>query len=278
MNPSVKDSNHPSYIYYDSDYPSRQFPEVPENFDPTVWQQGIGDDVEKYQRIAAENGKNVIELCCGTGRISIPLVAGGCTVTAVDISPALLKRLQAKADKLSSFARNNLTILKQDVTRLSLGQKTFDVAICAFNSLLCIPDFNLQQETLLRAAEHLRPGGILALDIANPLALNLHGDEIPEFFFTRKRTDNGNNYSRFCATGAMNIKQVQPLFGWYDETNSKGIVTRTSYHLEWRLIFRYELELMLEKAGFKITKISGGNNDEPLLPASLKMFVEAVLK
>jgi hypothetical protein len=33
---------------------------------------------------------------------------------------------------------------------------------------------------------------------------------------------------------------------------------------------------MLEKAGFEITNIYGGNRNEPLQRDSLKMFVEAV--
>jgi SAM-dependent methyltransferase len=278
MNPSITDSSHPSFVYYDSDYPSREFSSYPGNFDSSVWKQGIGDDVDAYQRIAHENGNKVLELCCGTGRMSIPFAMSGLKVTGVDISPALLKRFRGKVNKIENFPNENINIVRHDVATLSLPVKNYDLVVCAFNSLLCIPDFKQQQDTIIRAAEHLRPEGVFALDIANPLALNLHGDERPELFFTRRRTDNGNTYSRFCASGPIDVNQIQPIFGWYDETDSRGIITRRSYSLEWRLIFRFELELMLENAGFRITKISGGNNNEPLLPSSLKMFVEATLR
>jgi hypothetical protein len=148
--------------------------------------------------------------------------------------------------------------------------------ICAFNSLLCIPDFQLQQDALFQAAKYLKPDGVFALDIWNPLVLNLHGDEVPENYFSRRRTDNGNRYTRYAATGPMDINQVQPVYGWYDETQANGVVTRISYSMEWRIIFRYELSLMLEKAGLRIKNIYGGNRNEPLQAHSLKMFVEAV--
>jgi SAM-dependent methyltransferase len=276
MNASIKDPTHPSIVYYDSDYPSRDFSTYPENFDAIVPLQGIADDVDNYKRLAREWGNNVLELCCGTGRVSIPLVMDGYRVTAVDISAPLLKRFKNKTAAIYNFPSHNLQIIKQDVTRLSLPENNFDLVICAFNSLLCIPDFQLQQETLFRAASHLRTGGLFALDVWNPLMLNLQGDEIPENYFSRRRTDNGNRYTRYAATGRMDSNQVQPVYGWYDETQPDGRVVRTSYTMEWRIIFRYELTLMLEKAGFKIRNIYGGNRNEPLQTDSLKMVVEAV--
>jgi ubiquinone/menaquinone biosynthesis C-methylase UbiE len=278
MNASIKDPSHPSIVYYDSDYPSRDFSPYPENFDKTVSQQGIADDVDKYRQLAGQYGKDVLEICCGTGRISIPLVMNGCRVTAVDVSAGLLKRFKNKISDIADFPTENLKIVKQDVTKLSLSGNNFDLIICAFNSLLCIPDFNQQQETLLRVAEHLKPDGLFALDIWNPLMLNLHGDKVPENYFSRRRTDNGNVYTRYAATGAMDINQVQPVYGWYDETQPNGLITKTAYSMEWRIIFRYELSLMLEKAGLKIKNIYGGNRNEPLQPNSLKMFVEAGIR
>src|SRR5688500_17104098 len=101
----------------------------------------------------------------------------------------------------------------------------------------------------MRVSKLMRPGGLFALDIWNPLMLNLQVDEMPEDYFSRRRTDNGNKYTRYAATGPMNVNQVQPVYGWYDEIQPNGIVKRTAYNMEWRIIFRYELTLMLEKAG-----------------------------
>jgi len=276
MNSTIKNASHPSIVFYDGDYPSKEHNPYPENFDAMVLHQGIADDINKYKEVVDQYGKSVLELCCGTGRISIPLALHGCTVTAVDISTPLLKQLERKVNAITDFPMNKLTWKKQDVTKLSFLNQQYDVVICAFNSLLCISDRTLQQETLDRAAQHLRPNGILALDIWNPLIMNLDGDVIPEPYYTRKNPHNGNQYTRFAGTGAMDINQVQPLFGWYEELQLDGSIKRIPYEMEWRLIFRYEIELMLEKAGFTIKNIYGGNNNEPLIRTSLKMFIEAI--
>jgi ubiquinone/menaquinone biosynthesis C-methylase UbiE len=275
MNASIHNSDHPSIVYYDSDYPSTYFPVYKENVDEVIVMQGILHDVDLFKNRIHEVGLNVLELCAGTGRVAIPLVLSGCNVTAIDISAPLLKRFKFKVKDLEHFPFENLNIIKQDVTKLSLPKRDFDIVVCAFNSLQCIPDFRLQQQTLIKAAEHLRSGGSLMLDLTNPMTVNFLGDA-PEFFFKRRRVDNGNYYSRFAATGPVNADQVQLLYGWYDETLQNGSIKRSPYNLEWRLIFRYELELMLEKSGFIIKAFYGGHMYEPFTPTSMKMIVEAV--
>ena len=276
MNAFITDPSDPSFVYYDSDYPSSEFPVFPENLDSVFYEQGIANDINLYKRLVPEYGNNVLELCCGTGRIAIPLALMGCQVTAVDIAAPLLRRFKTKIEAIPNFPHSGIAIIKQDVTTLRLEQSNFDAVICGFNSLLCITDFDLQLQTLIHAGRLLRPGGLLTLDVWNPLRINLQGDEIPEFFFTRRRVDNGNHYTRFAATGPVGTRQVQSVYGWYDETDAKGVVTRSTYSLEWRLIFPKEVELLLEKAGFKIINIYGGNLNESFQRGSLKMFVTAL--
>ncbi|MEA2600169.1 MAG: hypothetical protein QOF89_1161 [Acidobacteriota bacterium] len=70
----------------------------------------------------------------------------------------------------------------------------------------------------------------------------------------------------------MQTDQVQELFGWYDEIGADGLVRRAPYSARWRPIFRYELELMLERAGLEV---EGGHRHEPFTAWSQKMFVVA---
>ena len=61
--------------YYDSDYPSEHFSDHAENFDDTTVAQGLRHDVTRYLEIAAEVDGEILELCCGTGRVAMPLAA-----------------------------------------------------------------------------------------------------------------------------------------------------------------------------------------------------------
>ncbi len=170
--------------------------------------------------------------------------------------------------------KDNILLINQDITSLSLNKK-FQVAILGFNALLQISDFNKQLKALKSVNNHLDENGILLLDIVNPFIQNFKGDNTPKAIFTRKNTTNGNTYTRFSLTSPINAEQVQVLSGWYDEILPNGNVKRSPYSMKWRLIFRYELEMMLNKAGFDVLSITSGYNDTPLVPYSLNMFVKA---
>ncbi len=274
MNPGLG-NDHPSIHYYDSDYPSPYDTIFPENFDSITEYQGLAFDIERYRELVAESGGPVLELCCGTGRVAIPLARNGFDVTGVDISAAMLQKFQNALEKEEPGVANRVTLIEQDVTKLSLGEKRFQTCIIAFNSLLCIPDFNGQNALLKAAAAHFVPGAKFLIDIVNPLQLNLQGDPVPKPFFTRKDRNTGNTYTRFFTTGPFETDHRQKLSGWYDEITPEGFVKRRHYSLYWRPIFRFEIELMLREAGLRLLKIEGGHRKEIYTAQSPRMFLIA---
>jgi ubiquinone/menaquinone biosynthesis C-methylase UbiE len=270
MNANLPDHD-PTIEYYDSDYPSRDGV-YPENFDETTEYQGVAHDVERYLAIARGTGGPILELCCGTGRIALPLARAGFDVTAVDVSAGMLDRLR---EKLTPEDAARVTLVHQDVTRLDLARRDFAIAIIGFNSLPCIPDFALQRRALEATARHLAPRGLFVIDAVNPLALPVHGDPVPKPFFTRRNVHTGHVYTRFAMMGEMDADQRQRLHGWYDETAPDGTVKRRPYSLFWRPIARFELQLMLEGAGFVIDALEGGHRGEPFTARSPRMLVQA---
>lgn len=274
MNALLPDS-HPSIFYYDSDYPSRDLSEFPENFDDTVVLQGLAHDVDRYIDLARQSGGEVLELCCGSGRVAIPLARAGFEVTAVDVSRGMLDLLESRIAQEALDTRARVRVVEADVTTLQLDKRDFSLAIMPFNSLLCITDFKAQRAAVDVAARHLAPGGTLALDLVNPLVLPLGGDPAPRPFFTRTNVHTGNRYTRFAAMGPIQDDQRQRLHGWYDEIERNGVVRRTEYSMEWRPIFRYEAHLIVESAGLDLLAVEGGHRGEPFTAASRKMFVLA---
>ncbi|HEY0510376.1 MAG TPA: class I SAM-dependent methyltransferase [Thermoanaerobaculia bacterium] len=267
--------DHISIHYYDSDYPGRDTSRIPENFDGTTVVQGLAHDVDRYLELAGETpGGRVLELCCGTGRVSIPLARGGFRVTGVDLSAAMLDRFRENLGREAAEVAARISLVHADIARLDLGE-TFALALIPFNSLLCLTRFEDQCAALAAAARHLAPGGRLAVDVMNPLTLPLEGSPIPNPFLTRRNPHTGNVYTRFAALGPMAADQVQELFGWYDEIGPDGNIRRIPYSMHWRPIFRYELELMLERAGLAVESVEGGHLHEPFTAQSSKLFVVA---
>jgi SAM-dependent methyltransferase len=274
VNPDLS-ADHPSIRYYDGDYPSTHASTVPENCDATLEFQGLAHDLDRYLELARESGDPILDLCCGTGRVTIPLARAGFHCIAVDVNAGMLERCAANLAREPAPVRDRVTLERGDVEHLDLPARRFCLAICAFNSLLCIPSFDAQRRALRAVAAHLAPGGRLALDVVNPLRLTLDGDPVPKPFFTRRQPASGRTYTRFAASGPLDAEQRQRLHGWYDELAEDGTVRRTLYSLLWRPIFRFELELMLREAGFEIENIEGGHRRELFEASSPRMFVTA---
>jgi hypothetical protein len=76
--------------------------------------------------------------------------------------------------------------------------------------------------------------------------------------------------------GPVDADQRQELHGWYDELADDGTVRRIPFSMHWRPIFRFELELMLETAGFDLISVEGGHSREPFVADSPHIFTRAV--
>ena len=56
-----------------------------------VFSNLIGHDVSLLNDLASQCGGSVLELCCGNGRIAIPLAEQGFQVKGIDISDSMLQ-------------------------------------------------------------------------------------------------------------------------------------------------------------------------------------------
>src|SRR5688572_23604107 len=94
----------------------------------------IQGDVPYYARVARETNGAILELACGTGRLSIPMVRAGANVHGIDASIAMISRAEEKRDELLSAQRERLTLEVGDMRTLRLERK-FEAVVLAFNTL-----------------------------------------------------------------------------------------------------------------------------------------------
>lgn len=120
-------------------------------------------DVGFYVVEAGKVQGKVLELMCGTGRISVPLLEAGVALTCVDASEGMLARLEQRLRARHLEAR----VLRADVRHLDLREE-FDLALIPFHSFseLVSPH---DQELALRATHGcLKEGGRLICPLHNP--------------------------------------------------------------------------------------------------------------
>ena len=77
---------------------------------------------EFYVEQANLHGGPILELGAGTGLVSWAMAAAGHTVTATDLSEAMLDLARAKASGHSSETRDRISFHQADMTALDLGQ------------------------------------------------------------------------------------------------------------------------------------------------------------
>ncbi len=117
-----------------------------------------------FQELADVEVKEILDVACGTGRHAIPLSKKGYTVTGGDRSQAMLAVLEEKVRR----ANIEIPVIKCDMKDIEFREE-FDAIICmytSFNYLLTDQDIEKALVAFYRA---LRPGGIVILDLMNPI-------------------------------------------------------------------------------------------------------------
>src|SRR5262245_25847419 len=135
---------------------------------PYIAAGGPGEgDVAFYRRLAAEQGGPVLEIGCGTGRVSVPLAGDGFEVVGVDLSEPMLRQAEARRASLPPAVATKLTFVQGDMTTLDLGRK-FALIITPSRVFQFALTTAAQRAALGAMRRHLRPGGRLVLDLFDP--------------------------------------------------------------------------------------------------------------
>lgn len=109
---------------------------------------------QAFELLALQPGERLLMVGAGTG-LDLPFVPPGVAITAVDLTPAMLVRLQAKARALGREVDARL----MDAQELQFGDARFDAAVLHL-ILAVVPD----PVRCLREAERvLKPGGRISV-------------------------------------------------------------------------------------------------------------------
>jgi SAM-dependent methyltransferase len=141
--------------YFGEDVAARYDESSPEMFDPAV----VDPAVDFLAGLAG--GGAALELGIGTGRIALPLAQRGIRVHGIDLSEAMVARLQAKpgAEEIG------VTIGDFATTKVD---GTFSLAYLVFNTINNLTTQDEQVACFQNVAEHLEPGGSFVIEVGVP--------------------------------------------------------------------------------------------------------------
>jgi SAM-dependent methyltransferase len=109
-------------------------------------------DLESYSELAQSTGGPVLELGCGTGRLTVPLGAVG---------------LDIDADMLAVARRRGARqLVRADMRRFALARR-FGLVAIPYNSLQLLLSDDDRVSCLRCAVRHLSPAGVVALEVTD---------------------------------------------------------------------------------------------------------------
>lgn len=213
-------------------------------------------DVQWYRRLAAETGGPVLELACGSGRVSVALAEAGFEVVGLDLEPYLVDRASRRAEAVGVGHLTQFVV--RDMRRFTLGLR-FPLVLLPYNTL----GYLLQDEEVAACfgcvAEHLAPGGVFAFQIS---AFEVGEPPRPRGFLASGPFADGDltMYESIVAEPARHITHYDEEYHFRRPGQPINIFRQ---RLTLRSFYREEMERLLRAAGFATQAVHGNFNGRP---------------
>lgn len=225
-------------------------------------------DVLFWLAVAGRERGPVIEWGAGTGRIAVPLAEAGHDIIAAEASRSMIEHGRTK--------NCGVEWVHGDMRNTKLRRRC-GLAICAFNSFLCLLSVEDALAFLRNAKDHLEPGGLLGIEVSAFLPEELAdppGGPGLRHDFTRYPPD--GRLDRFSVSRYDAASQHLEMSLFYELYGSSGeLENRRAHDLTIRVCGRDELVLMLRFCGFRVESVCGGFAGEPFEAGSDHLIVLA---
>lgn len=212
-----------------------------------------------YSQIAKRVGDPILEIACGTGRITIPLALQGFKVTGIDVCEGMIKRGIEKTTKIP------IEFKVSDCRTFELDQR-FQMVFMTGNSFQALLT-RVDQEMLLQSVrKHLSSNGIFAFDTRFPSLAELSKTSTEEEYWHTYINSKGLSVSVSGCHIYDPINQIAEYTTfrrWLENDQPKMRKTKISI----RYTFPLEMEALLYYNGFKIEQ-RFGNWDRTILKAN----------
>ena len=128
----------------------------------------VEGDLEFYRHLSEETGGPVLDVGCGTGRVASAIAADGGEVVGIDLSAPMLRMAEKRREALPADVAGRLSFQQADMTTLALDRE-FALIVTPSRVFQFMLTTEAQRQALATLRRHLRSGGLLVLDLFDPL-------------------------------------------------------------------------------------------------------------
>ena len=240
-------------------------------YDALTGEMNAGEDLGYWERQIRLVPGPVLELACGTGRLTLPLAERGITVEGLDVSAVMLDRAREK----SSVRGLVVPWHQADCAGFDLGRR-FGTIFLPNNSLGHLLHWRDFVACLACVRRHLLPGGRFLLDYFNPSLGLLTRDPEERSLVAEFEDPEGEGLVTVSESSAYDFSSQINHARWFWRFAARPeeeIVT----DLLMRVYYPQELDALFALGGFRIEAKYGGYDGMPFSSLSRKQLVVAVL-
>ena len=223
-------------------------------------------DLDFYVEEAQAAQPPVLELACGTGRVTLSIAQAGVPIVGVDSSARMLDKARAKGQNLGDLP---VRWVEADMRDFSLDER-FGLAIIPARSFLHLLHPEDQVQALSNIGEHLATGGKLALNLF-----------VPDLKMIAEHTTTAQQMLKFLqeytdATSGARVavwesrrydlhRQCIYQQYRYEQLDDDGFVVATRYrNFTLCYIWPREMEHLLARCGYEVEAVYGWFDRRPL--------------
>ncbi len=230
----------------------------------------VVEDIPFFLRQSKKYGAPVLELACGTGRITIPVAEQGTQITGLDINDSML----AQAKRKSAEKGLNVEWIKSDCRDFDLNRK-FNFIFFPFNAVAHLYYRKDIESCFACVKRHLTDRGRFIVTIFNPSLEILMRDPSERYPVMEYDDPDGRGKVVITENNAYEkdtqINRIKWYYRFADQTEE--IVQ----DLSMRIFFPQELDMLFHYNGFAIDAKYGNYDETPFVSSSPKQIVVARL-
>jgi SAM-dependent methyltransferase len=208
-------------------------------------------DVSFWRRVARGAAGPVLELGCGTGRLSAPLSRAGVQLVGIDRSAPMLARARRRA-------ANRLVLVRGDIRHLPFRPSRFSMVLAPYGVLQSLVKDRDLAETLQSVARVLPRGGMFGIDLV---------PDVPRWREYRNReqlrgTAGGRRLTLIESVRQRPRNQTTVFEQRYIERR-RGRTKEHRFELTFRTLSMRQMTRRLAAAGFEVDAVLGDYDGGP---------------
>ena len=215
-------------------------------------------EVEFFLELMRECDGPVLELGVGTGRVAIPAALEGHHIVGIDLHAPMLEVAKAKVAKVGPLP-GTLELIQGDMTELSLPYREFGLVVIPGNGLGLVLTEQAQLATMVAAAAHLKPRGVLAFSMYNAVAEMIECNDSEQFLLGV--VDDANDQQRYILSGINHFdtdRQINDCTQIMETVSDDGdVLQRQELRVVTRYLTRAQVASMAAAAGLQVEHVYG---------------------